>query len=48
MQVPLCQAFCLYAAVCARYDHEFTAPNYGEQELVDAIVNKSESATASQ
>jgi hypothetical protein len=48
MQVPLIQAFALYAAICARYDHEFTAPNYGEQELVETIRRQATSAPAFQ
>lgn len=34
MELPLVQAFALFAAISARYDREFTGPTYVEQDLM--------------
>ncbi len=41
MNVPLAQAFALYAAIDARYGNEAKGPTYADQELIAAIRSAS-------
>jgi hypothetical protein len=38
MEIPLAQAFALYAAISARYDREFVGPTYVEQDLIRRLT----------